>query len=636
MSSAIQRLAARLAGVERRVAALSAAPQLAHSSVEVDDEYVSVQDSVRLAVSAEAGVVDALERVASAEAKLDGVVTTTFSATAPADPQLGDVWWNTTVGRPAHWDGDSWEPIQDADVQEALAVAAAAEAAADGAIRTFYGTTTPTATGVGDLWVKEPDNLPHRWDGTTWVPLPIGAEAIGAGAVDLGSATSGRLPVERIDTGVLSAAVTLAGELVAGDPAGARVVMDEAGLRQYGAAGEVLVNIPNDANTPGQFEGAIVTDSIVVEDRFALNGISNEVARGAVLAVSSGTGAPTAAPTVTVDYPAYAVNRWLGLTIPLGMHSNAESPSSISAAATLLGESQFIGPGGGYYTFPAWNDSAGTRRTKYGDIRSGVGCYAGGEVFVTSGVRTLSAGAAATGSIDAWDLSPMVPGQTVAPTLLAHMDTTIDGNDRATALGRVFSPAGSTLLSERFCRAIRRPSLGTIELQQFSTTQTSITPLGSPITIGSPLSSGEWIIGVTHGFSDKLGFPGAGQYVWLVHGKYKTYAYNANASQRIPDFDFPTPAGMSRMYAFGDLATNEFTGFRCTAWVERPGVVKLTNNHWLTGTSDRWWVRSTLHDPNPAGGGTYESAVGPAASVVVPKRAGISITVPPVPARPFP
>jgi hypothetical protein len=157
----------------------------------------------------------------------------------------------------------------------------------------------------------------------------------------------------------------------------------------------------------------------------------------------------------------------------------------------------------------------------------------------------------------------------------------------------------------------------------------------SQFVITSPLAADENLIGVTHGSSDKLGFPGAAQYVWLIHGSIKTYAYAAPAMTRLTNFDFPTPAGAARMYAWGDIVTNAFLGFRTTSWSDTSVITKLTNNHWVSPTSDRWWVSSTWHDPD-ATGGTHETTQGTRSSIIMKKRAGLVFTVPTYPERPFP
>ena len=50
---------------------------------------------------------------------------------------------------------------------------------------TFIGPTAPTAVNVGDLWFDSAHgNLPHRWDGTTWVEMQPGRVQTGTGSTN--------------------------------------------------------------------------------------------------------------------------------------------------------------------------------------------------------------------------------------------------------------------------------------------------------------------------------------------------------------------------------------------------------------------------------------------------------------------
>lgn len=61
----------------------------------------------------------------------------------------------------------------------AKAIADAAQTTADTKTKTFYQTTTPTATTVGDYWYNKNTMTLARWDGTVWVQIPDVANGIG-------------------------------------------------------------------------------------------------------------------------------------------------------------------------------------------------------------------------------------------------------------------------------------------------------------------------------------------------------------------------------------------------------------------------------------------------------------------------
>jgi len=61
--------------------------------------------------------------------------------------------------------------------------AIAAQATADGKINTYKQPSAPTAEAFGDLWIDDDDgNKIYWWDGSAWIPLPIGTAALAPGA----------------------------------------------------------------------------------------------------------------------------------------------------------------------------------------------------------------------------------------------------------------------------------------------------------------------------------------------------------------------------------------------------------------------------------------------------------------------
>jgi hypothetical protein len=115
----------------------------------------------------------ALADAADAQATADGKVTTFYQDTEPIAEALGDLWVHTGEDNKLYrWSGSSWDVVQDKKIQEAVQKAEDAQATADGKIVTFYQSTPPTATAVGDLWVDTDDNNHlYRWDGTEWVDI---------------------------------------------------------------------------------------------------------------------------------------------------------------------------------------------------------------------------------------------------------------------------------------------------------------------------------------------------------------------------------------------------------------------------------------------------------------------------------
>ena len=130
-----------------------------------DSAWVDVTDDV---------LKSALNAAGTAQATADGKVRTFAQTTAPTDlaaKDVGDLWLDTDdKNKMYRWDGDSWEEVRDTDIALALSTASQAAKEAAGKITTFYVAAQPTATGVGDLWVKT-DAVPNqlrRWNGSTW------------------------------------------------------------------------------------------------------------------------------------------------------------------------------------------------------------------------------------------------------------------------------------------------------------------------------------------------------------------------------------------------------------------------------------------------------------------------------------
>ena len=122
-------------------------------------------------LSADSDIALAILDAASAQATADGKVTSFYATTAPTAEGVGDFWVDTDDGNKLYrWSGTAWVDVRDTGIAGAIAEAASAQAAADGKIETFFTTTAPTASGVGDLWFDTDDgNTIYRWSGTAWV-----------------------------------------------------------------------------------------------------------------------------------------------------------------------------------------------------------------------------------------------------------------------------------------------------------------------------------------------------------------------------------------------------------------------------------------------------------------------------------
>jgi len=133
--------------------------------------WVSVRDAG--IATAQATASQAIADAADAQATADGKVTTFVQASAPTAEGVGDLWVDTDDSNKLYrWSGSAWVLIRDTGISTAITNAANAQATADGKIVTFYQTSAPTASAVGDLWVDTDDgNRLYRWSGSSWVDV---------------------------------------------------------------------------------------------------------------------------------------------------------------------------------------------------------------------------------------------------------------------------------------------------------------------------------------------------------------------------------------------------------------------------------------------------------------------------------
>uniref|UniRef100_UPI00261E1DDE phage tail spike protein n=1 Tax=Bacteroides sp. TaxID=29523 RepID=UPI00261E1DDE len=125
----------------------------------------------------DAGIAQALEDAATAitdaataQGTADGKVTTFFQTAVPTAEGVGDLWIDTDDGNKLYrWNGSTWTAVQDAGIAQAITAAGTAQTTANSKIVTFYQTSMPTASAVGDLWVDTDDNNKlYRWSGSAW------------------------------------------------------------------------------------------------------------------------------------------------------------------------------------------------------------------------------------------------------------------------------------------------------------------------------------------------------------------------------------------------------------------------------------------------------------------------------------
>lgn len=172
----------------------------------------------------------AIASAENAQDTADGKIDTYYQTSAPVGAGEGDLWFDIDDANKLYtYRSGSWVLTADTRVALAITNAAGAQATADGKVTTFYSTSTPTATALGDLWYNSSTNQLRRWNGATWVQVAtIGADwatnmtnvpteltdgRVGAGLNSDGTIKSDRVSALSVQSGSLAvrAGVQIAG-----------------------------------------------------------------------------------------------------------------------------------------------------------------------------------------------------------------------------------------------------------------------------------------------------------------------------------------------------------------------------------------------------------------------------------------
>ena len=132
--------------------------------------WLSVQDTA--IATAQNKAVDAFNKAGDAEALADSKIVTFWQTAAPSAASVGDIWFDTNDGNKQYrYSGSAWVTAQDTGIGTAISQATNAQNTANSKAVTFHQTTTPTPTGVGDLWYSSSTSLLKRWSGSSWLTV---------------------------------------------------------------------------------------------------------------------------------------------------------------------------------------------------------------------------------------------------------------------------------------------------------------------------------------------------------------------------------------------------------------------------------------------------------------------------------
>lgn len=162
-------------------------------------------------------------------------------------------------------------------------------------ITTTTSATAPTSPVVGDLWIDTGNgNVLKRWDGTGWPALPIGTQAIQAGAVTASQIAANTITASQIAAGAVTAAQIAAGAIDGKVITGATIITNSStgGVYVYDgppATGNLIVSISSDSGTDaygnsypqglavfaGEIDGATINASAITAGAISAGSIGN-------------------------------------------------------------------------------------------------------------------------------------------------------------------------------------------------------------------------------------------------------------------------------------------------------------------------------------------------------------------------
>jgi hypothetical protein len=263
--------------------------QNAVTNVELAPDSVTAETLAPNSVTA-----DAIEpgSITSTELAEDaGGANTTFTPTAPANPVLGDLWFdssdNVTLKR---WSGTAWVSMRDLGIAAAAAGAAAASTAAtaaqttaDGKNKVYRQTAEPTGGtyAEGDLWFDTDDNNKiYRRTGTAWTAVQLGGEALAninankitAGSIDASVITVSNLDAGNITTGTIAASRITSTSISAANITAAQITSGEISSARITTASISAASINADNITAGTITGRAIAGGTVTTGTWSAAG----------------------------------------------------------------------------------------------------------------------------------------------------------------------------------------------------------------------------------------------------------------------------------------------------------------------------------------------------------------------------
>lgn len=212
-----------------------------------------------------------------------GAIHVTIASAAPSSPATGDVWFDASNGYVMNeWDGTAWQPFQwdsGAIASGSIDTSKVSFTARDlDGITTTFAATAPASPVTGDLWYDSSNGYKlNRWDGTQWVAVQYGTNAIAAGSITAGLIAAHTITASQIAAGTITTNEIAANTITAADIAAGTITATQLAANSV-TASQIAANAVTAAKlAAGIVYAGIVDATTITGAQFVATGSSGEI-----------------------------------------------------------------------------------------------------------------------------------------------------------------------------------------------------------------------------------------------------------------------------------------------------------------------------------------------------------------------
>ena len=296
---------------------------------------------------------------------LSSGVQVTFGPTAPSNPNVGDLWYNTSNGNQVStWNGTTW-------AVQLFGVPAVSFAATDiGGIMTYVQASAPVGAAAGSLWFDTSNGFRlNQFDGSSWGPYQWGTNAIAnlaitgvqianntitAAQILANTITASQIAANTITAGQIAALTITAAQIAANTITAGQIQAGTITATQIAATTITAAKIAANTITASQIAANTITASQLAAG-IVYAGIVDATTVQALQYIATGTqgqflaynGTPGSG-NLNASIAGYASSDTYSNPFPVGIMTQALTLQNQSSAPTpMSGADVFYAAGGG-------------------------------------------------------------------------------------------------------------------------------------------------------------------------------------------------------------------------------------------------------------------------------------------------